>query len=170
MPLSKKSLAEKPYNICLNCVHIGKSCDGPNFLAMSPERLSEWASTRKDFLELTNLDIANECGLSEATVARFISGKTKDLSFITVQLIIRVLINGEWGKSPCVLTSVKIDPAAEHARQESDARCRELEHRLELMSTESQKKIDFLREKLEFAEKQLERKDKMIAKLMSLQD
>ena len=105
-PFSLKDFEEKPYNTCINCIHIGKQCDGPNFLAMSIERWCEWCKLRKQYLKFTNAHIAEKADVAEITVDRIMSGHAKDLRFTTIQAVTKVLVNGSWGQNPCALANL----------------------------------------------------------------
>jgi len=101
---------EKPYNRCIDCEHIGVDCDGPDFLAMDIPRLCEWAKLRKEHLRHTDPKwtmtyIADKSGVGKSTVERFINGRIDDLDFTTAARIIRVLVNGSWGKYPCTMAA-----------------------------------------------------------------
>lgn len=160
MPLSPETLAEKPYNLCLNCVRIGTLCDGPNFLAMPVERWCEWCRLRKQILGLTNTEIADRAVLSLTSVRRALAGDVKDLRISTMQAITRVLVNGTWGQYPCPLAADASDalpeiPAliarAEAAEQERDQLQATLDalssgHKgdLDALRAEDQRKIDHL--------------------------
>lgn len=106
MSTLQNSFEEKAYNQCLNCVHIGKRCDGPNFLAMDMDRLSEWCRLRKAYLynhdpKWTNAYIADRAMLSKISIDRFLSGNVDDIKFSTAARILRILVNGSWGQYPC---------------------------------------------------------------------
>ena len=105
MSLKQKTHETKPYNVCIDCVHIGQDCDGPNFLAMTPERWCEWCYLRKEYLDLTNAEIAESAGVSEISVARVMSGHIKDIRVTTMQAVTKALVNGSWGQYPCALAS-----------------------------------------------------------------
>ncbi len=141
-PFSIKSFEEKPYNTCINCIHIGKHCDGPNFLAMSIERWCEWCKLRKQYLKFKNAYIAEEADVAEVTVDRIMSGHAKDLRFTTIQAVTKVLVNGSWGQNPCAMASV------------SDLQTVYVEN------PDSQKKIEALQEQVRI-------KDQQIADLIS---
>lgn len=151
MPFSPETLEEKPYNRCIKCPHIGVRCDGPNFLAMSPDRRSEWCRIRKEYLGFTNLYIAEQGGISEMSVARFMSGNNKDMRISTLVEIFRVLVNGTWGQYPCAM--------AEDQEPKDCASCK----RIQDAQSDSQKKIDFLRQQVAFKEEQMRIKDKQLA-------
>ena len=172
MPFSPKSLEEKPYNACINCIHIGKSCDGPNFLAMSIERWCEWCRIRKEYLGWTSAHIADLADISKISIDRVMSGNVKDLRITTMQAITKALVNGTWGQYPCTM-SAPLD--GEHTdSQELLARCERLQSALDSVAAEhkeevanlradNQRKIEFLREQVKFKEKQMEAKDKLLS-------
>lgn len=142
---------EKPYNHCIDCVHIGVLCDGPNFLAMSIGRIAEWCRLRKDYLHrtdprVTNQYIAEKSNVSYATVSNLMAGDIDDIRVSTLAAILRVLVNGTWGQYPCVLASGETDyePECNHLR--------------ELLASE--------KAKTEYLKKQIEIKDEQIKILM----
>ena len=107
---------EKPYNRCIDCVHIGKKCDGPDFLAMEIHRLCEWARLRKEYLhrkdaKWINAYVAERAEMSLTTVNRFFSGDIDDLKFSTAARILRVLVDGTWGQYPCAMVTDGDDAA-----------------------------------------------------------
>lgn len=120
MPFSLTDFEEKPYNTCINCIHIGKHCDGPNFLAMSIERWCEWCRLRKQYLKFTNGYIADKADVAEVTIDRIMAGHAKDLRFTTIQAVTKVLVNGSWGQNPCALANLSdVQPIhAENADRE----------------------------------------------------
>ena len=101
MPYSPNQHEEKPYNACIDCKHLGKNCDGPNFLAMTPERFGEWVKLRKQYKGWTLEYLAEKSGVSESSLRRIISGKAGNLMWDTVQPIAQVLVDGSWGQYPC---------------------------------------------------------------------
>lgn len=184
-PFSVKDFEEKPYNTCLNCIHIGKKCDGPNFLAMDTERWCEWCRLRKEYLRWTNAHVAELSGISKISVDRIMSGNIDDLRLSTMRAITKVLVNGSWGQYPCVFASlsepqtVYLDSPALMEKAEKAAReCERLqavleklteEHRASLADAHSadQRKIDFLKEQVRIKDEQLSAKDRQIAELIS---
>ena len=149
--LSPKNFDKKPYDVCLACTHIGKNCDGPNFLAMSTERWCEWCHLRKEYLGWTNEHIANLAEISTISVNRVMAGNVKDMRVSTMQAITKALVNGTWGQYPCAMSefgekeTVYVDNPSLVAKVEDDI-----------------KKIDFLREQIEFKEKQMDSKDQLL--------
>ena len=101
MPFSPETFAEKPYNKCITCEHLGVRCDGPNFLAMSIERWCEWCRLRKLYLNVSSAEIADRAGVSKISVDRVMSGNCGDVRVSTMQLITKALVNGSWGQYPC---------------------------------------------------------------------
>ena len=170
MPFSPQSLEEKPYNVCLNCVHIGKNCDGPNFLAMTMERWCEWCRLRKDYLGWTNARVAELSELSKVSVDRIMAGNVKDLRNTTMQAITKALINGTWGQYPCAMQTlseketVYVDNPAiiEQCKQLREALDNQkVEHKEELQKAHEadQRKVDFLREQIHIKDEQIKEKD-----------
>lgn len=181
MSLSPQVLEEKPYNRCLNCESIGKKCDGPNFLAMTAERRSEWMRLRKEYLhrlepdKWTNTYIAEAAGVSKVTVSRVLSGDMKDIRISTIESILKVLVNGSWGQYPCAMGGeVSVDnPALLQRAEAAEAECARLRAMLESMHqghqselveahASDQRKIDHLIKETDFLEEQLRHKDKQL--------
>lgn len=148
MPFSLPVYEEKPYNRCIDCIHIGVKCDGPDFLAMEIPRLCEWSRLRKDYLhrkdpKWTNAYISEKSGVSETTVGRFFSGKLEDLNFSTAARILRVLVNGTWGQYPCAMAA-----AAEQEYADNPAiveQCKQLQDALEKQAAEHKADIATVR-------------------------
>lgn len=126
MPFSPNQHEEKPYNACIDCVHLGKNCDGPNFLAMTPERFGEWVKLRKQYKGWSVEDLAERSGVSESSLKRIIWGKANDLKLTTMQAITEVLVDGSWGQYPCAwaASTGALDNDADHLK---DALAREKE-------------------------------------------
>lgn len=148
---------EKPYNQCIDCTYIGKSCDGPNFLAMSVDRWCEWCHLRKEYLDWTNAKIAELSGISKISVDRVMSGNVKDLRISTMQAITKALVNGSWGKYPCA-------GAAGHLDNCDPTKCEHLKNAL----AEEQKKTRHLKEEIEQLHHQVDVKDIQIANCSKL--
>lgn len=173
MPLSMKSYEEKPYNMCLNCAHIGKNCDGPNFLAMSVERWCEWCRLRKEYLGWTNAQVAEKGEISKASVDRVMSGIVKDLRISTMQAVTKALVNGSWGQYPCATAELTEQKTVYVDNPELVKECQTLkamlnsmtaEHKQDIVAAHSddQRKIDFLKEQIHFKEEQMKAKDRLI--------
>ena len=176
MNLSLQGFDEKPYNACLNCIHIGKNCDGPNFLAMSTDRWCEWCKLRKEFLGWTNAYIAEQAGVSKISVDRIMSGSVKDLRTTTMQAVTKVMVNGSWGEHPCAMPALSgSEPAYTDnpALVEKAEQCDRLQaamdqmvadHKAELerIHTEEQRKIDFLKRQMEQHEEQINEQNKLL--------
>ena len=182
MPFSPKTLEEKPYNVCINCIHIGKRCDGPNFLAMSTERWCEWCKVRKEYLGLTNEQVAERAEVSLVSVGRVMSGHVKDLRISTMQRVTKALVNGSWGQYPCAMSdiaeseTVYIDnPNLVERADRAEAECARLrvgmndlhtEYRADLAASnlDNQRKIDFLKEQLKARDALLKDRNDVVRK------
>lgn len=179
MPFSPQTLEEKPYNLCLNCAHIGKKCDGPNFLAMEMPRLCEWCRLRKEYLhgkdlKWTNAFIAEQSGLSKVSVDRFLSGNVDDIKISTIAKILKVLVNGSWGQYPCVMAAnsekenVFVDnPILIEKADNAIAQCRKLQEDLATMKAEHKDELAAAKadeqRRLNFLKDQIASKDKLLA-------
>lgn len=149
---------EKPYNRCIDCVHIGKKCDGPDFLAMEIHRLCEWARLRKEYLhrkdaKWINAYVAERAEMSLTTVNRFFSGDIDDLKFSTAARILRVLVDGTWGQYPCAMVTDGDDAA------DLEAECARLREQLK----EEKSRTAYLMDRDKFKEEQLIAKDRVIS-------
>ena len=171
MPFSPETLEEKPHNVCISCPRIGQTCDGPNFLAMTVERWCEWCHLRRDFLGWKNSKLAEKSGLSRISIDRIMSGDVKDLRITTIQAVTKALVNGAWGKSPCVLVTesekeIYVDNPV------IVAQCQQLQNSLDALSVEYKAEIDIVRQeaknKIDFLKEQIAIKDKHIELLHSL--
>ena len=118
MPYSTNLHEEKPYNACIDCKHLGKNCDGPNFLAMTPERFGEWVKLRKQYKGWSIEYLAEKSGVSESSLKRIIWGKANDLKLTTMQAITEVLVDGSWGQYPCAwaASTGALDNDTEHLK------------------------------------------------------
>ncbi len=99
---------KRPYDKCISCEHLGVNCDGPNLMAVSPERRADWANKLKKYRhgqepgKWTNEYIARETGISIGAVTNFLSGKSMDMKISTIAPVMSLLI-GSWGKYPCAM-------------------------------------------------------------------
>lgn len=167
MPFSPQTLEEKPYNMCVNCAHIGKRCDGPNFLAMDMSRLCEWSRLRKDYLHSldtrwTNAYIAEQASVSKVSIDRFLSGNVDDIKISTIARIIKVLVNGSWGQYPCAMAADNLEPIYVDNPALVE-RCERLQADLAATRADDRQKIDFLKDQIKFQEEQMAGKDKLLA-------
>lgn len=161
MPFSPKTLEEKPYNLCLNCAHIGKRCDGPNFLAMETERWCEWVRLRKEYLGWTNARVAELAEISKVSVDRIMSGNIKDIRTTTMQAVTKALVNGSWGQYPCVWASIEEDAKSTDSYTLA-CECENLRRALDEARDSERQKVDFLKQQIAFKEKQMEAKDELL--------
>ena len=89
------------YSECLKCAKLGNGCDGPNFMAMSPEMLVKWISARMTSLGLTNQRVADKSGVPKGTIDSIRAGKRYNFEFNTLQPILQYLVGSSWGGDPC---------------------------------------------------------------------
>lgn len=172
MPFSRRTLEEKPYNRCINCIHIGELCDGPNFLAMEIERWCEWCRLRKEYLGWTNLRVAELADVSKISVDRIMRVDVKDLRISTMQAVTKALINGTWGKYPCVLAATGGIDTIECSKLRDEIVKLKADHgaELEALRTSEEKKINYLKEQVRFLEEQILSKDKLLEAITHLID
>ena len=160
MPFTPQTLEDKPYNICITCAHIGKNCDGPNFLAMTTERWCEWCHLRKDFLGWTNAKIAELSEISKVSIDRIMSGNVKDLRNTTMQAVTKALVNGSWGQYPCAM-STETEQEAVYKEQ-----CKQLQAAIDRQAAEHKAEVDTVRaayhKQIEFNREQMVAKDQVL--------
>ena len=168
MPFSRKTLEEKPYNRCINCIHIGELCDGPNFLAMEIERWCEWCRMRKEYLDWTNAHVAELADVAKVSVDRIMRVEIKDLRISTMQAVTKVLINGTWGKYPCVLAATGNMDTIECTKLREEIV--KLKTEFEAQISTEEKKVSYLREQVHFLEDQIRSKDKLLEAITRLID
>lgn len=176
MPFSPKTIEEKPYNMCLDCVHIGKRCDGPNFLAMEIERWCEWCRLRKEYLGWTNALVSERANISKISVDRVMSASVKDLRISTMQAVTKALVNGTWGQYPCAMAATESDAGEAAAAQctklyeEIDRLKAQHKAELETMHAETERMLNFLTKQVQFKEEQMLAKDKLLETITRLID
>ena len=170
MPFSRKSLEEKPYNRCINCIHIGELCDGPNFLAMEIERWCEWCRLRKEHLGWTNSQVAELADVAKVSVDRIMRVDVKDLRISTMQAVTKALINGTWGKYPCVLAATGSIDTLECSKLRNEIDRLKADHRAELeaLRANEEKKVNYLQEQIRFLRDQILSKDRLLEALTHL--
>lgn len=92
------------YENCLKCDHLGKDCDGPNFIAMEPHQLADWCISRKEqFPHLTFDKISDLTHVSKSTVNGFFNKKHEDYYYNNIRKIVELLLDGEWDDNPCAI-------------------------------------------------------------------
>ena len=158
----KNNFGDKPYNRCLSCPHRKVRCDGPRTAGLELARWCEYMRDMKDVNGLTNLEIAEEAGVSIKTVERLMAlNADQDIMRDTARRIENAII-GSTSTYPCYLAFEEEN--LPDAQKMNDA-MRELERvlndnkdyrvaldnihasynaEMELIRTEAQKKIDFL--------------------------
>lgn len=89
------------YSECLTCHKLGNGCDGPNFMAMSPEMLAKWIGSRMKIINMTNQVLSDKSGVPKGTIDSLRAGKRYNFEFNTLQPILQVLVGASWGSDPC---------------------------------------------------------------------
>lgn len=89
------------YSECLTCAKLGNGCDGPNFMAMSPEMLAKWIGSRMKLINMTNQVLSDKSGVPKGTIDSLRAGKRYNFEFNTLQPILQVLVGASWGSDPC---------------------------------------------------------------------
>lgn len=89
------------YSECLTCAKLGNGCDGPNFMAMSPEMLAKWIGARMKLINMTNQVLSDKSGVPKGTIDSLRAGKRYNFEFNTLQPILQVLVGASWGSDPC---------------------------------------------------------------------
>lgn len=148
---------DNPYDLCLECPYRGKSCDGPNFFAMTHQRRVEWANALKKIRGLTNAQIAEQAVLPDgsklpkATIDSVLSGRTQDVKTSTWSAILRVLVGGCWGQYPCHMAAMLL----EGERSKGDS----------AMVEELKSEVKYLQARIAVLDGQLATKDRQIAEI-----
>lgn len=179
----EKNDPDKPYDICLDCAFLQDSCDGPNMLAMEYPRWVEWANSRAKQLRLTRAMIAEQANLPKSTLDSILSGRTQDIRASTMRAITHVLVGGCWGQYPCHLAALLIRSEELHvdekivelqnklnaatAENESlhhklDAVNSSVQKELETVRADSQRKVDYLKERMAVLDGHIKTKDASI--------
>ena len=90
------------YAKCIRCPKLDeRSCDGPNFILMTLPEIVEWARARKEYLKITNEEIAERANMPLGTVAPFMAGRLKNSTLETIRPILAALVGGDLGEHPC---------------------------------------------------------------------
>lgn len=170
--MKKRNSLEGPYDQCINCKMLGVECDGPNFLAMSTERWCSWCKRRKNLLNISNEDLAEQADVSVTTIERIMAGLQGDIRVSTMQNVTKVLINGSWGEHPCAnpeQTNYQIEAQALRAeldkvsfshkelRNTLDEVIKSCDREVENIRSDSEKKIAYLKNLAESREKLFKR-------------
>lgn len=95
------NINQKPYDKCVECPQLGVNCDGPNFAAMTADRLVEWMKLRKHYLGWSNAKLAELSDTPKGTVDRVLAGGHADFKTSTISPMLKALVGGSWGQYPC---------------------------------------------------------------------
>ena len=157
----------KPYNRCLACPHRKVSCDGPRTSGMTLERWCEYMRDMKEVNGLTNLEIAEESGISIKTIERLMAQNVdQDIMRETARRLENVII-GSTSKYPCYLAYLEENRPGDQKLVEATRNLEQIlienkEFRtslenirasycaeIEAVRAEAKQKIDYLMEQLE---------------------
>lgn len=109
------------YLECIRCPKLGSECDGPNFLAMSPQELIFWCRERKKHLGLTNAKLAEMTGMSQGTIDGLLANAHADFKFGTIRPVLQALVGGKWLGDPCADPHGTVDAELKERVRELDA-------------------------------------------------
>lgn len=166
---------ERPFDVCIACVYINTNrCDGPDITGMTPIQRCEFLSGRLAFLHAQDKKwgykyVADESGLTEATVRHVILDPTYDPRVSTLQMVCRVL-GGSRGQYPCALMSVRSQDVVQVDRPETLELLKEKDQEIEQLKQMQQRLIDrteSLQRDVDFLIKEAEVKTKVIEKLLT---
>ena len=116
--------------------------------------------TRKEYLGWSSAHLAELADVSKVSIDRIMTVNTKDLRISTMQAVTRALVNGIWGKHPCVFAAsenMQID-ATECAKLREEMAQLKAAHKAELeaIRAENDQKIAFLKDQVIAKDKLLE--------------
>ena len=157
----------KPYNRCLACPHRKVSCDGPRTSGMTLERWCEYMRDMKEVNGLTNLEIAEESGISIKTIERLMAQNVdQDIMRETARKI-ELAILGSSGKYPCFLAFEEENKPDGHKihelyKAEVDLIREEAKERIEQFMVQ----IDRLRQEIDYLRIENDRKARIIDKFL----
>lgn len=176
VPFQEGYNPEHPYDVCIACIYYNtKRCDGPNILAMTPERRCEFLHARLDFLHAQDKKwgykyIADQTGLAEATVRRIITEPDYDPRITSLQDVCRTL-GGSWGEYPCALMTMRSQDVVQVDRPETLELLKSKDQEIDQLKQTQQRLIDrtqSLQRDVDFLIKEAEVKTKVIEKLLTV--
>lgn len=158
------------YEECLECLKIGKACDGPNFFAMSTPELLAWCKARKAALHLSNARLAELSDMPKGTIDRLFAGEHVDFRYETIRPLLKALTGGEWKGLPCAEPPADNDLQKKVQELEAEIRWRDdkIQHyadqnkRLQDQAKDDQEKHD---KEVEFLRGESKRKNTVITVL-----
>lgn len=121
------------YEQCLSCNELGKTCDGPNFLAMDTAELGLWCKEKLQLIPGITYDkVAAETGISKSTIYGFLNGTHTDYRIETIRPIVKMIVGGHWDDNPCGNVSntekAKYEETIRHLEDEIRFRDEKLQH------------------------------------------
>lgn len=155
---------------CLKCKKLGSPCDGPNFMAMDTADLIAWCNARRKQLPGMTYDkIVEETGLSKGTVSGFFGGTHSDYRLETIRPILRLLVGGEWGGSPCADPGDNERAAYEERIKQLEAEAKTSEEKMQLLAEENSRLQEHIKtenkqhqEQLKYLRGESKRKNKAV--------
>lgn len=172
----------KPYNRCLYCsrrLAEPSECDGPRTSAMSIDRWREYMRDVKEISGLTYEDIAERSNgqLSASSVQNVLAPSAKgDIQRETARLIENAIF-GSSNAHPCPVDLLDAVPAERKRVMELEAELDKLrsniarthdshDRELQIVREEAQRKIDHLKDQIEYLQEVNDRNSKVIDKLL----
>lgn len=169
------------YSKCANCESLGVSCRKVNILSMATPQAIEFLKLRKKFLGVSNQQIADATKVPVGTVARFFAfdpeTDTADFKYDTIRRIAAYLMGYTWDGEDCPnlpssdhMQEIILQLESENQRLKAAADTAEQQRREEIAAfrAEITRQVEFLREQIDFKEKQMIAKDKTIDRLMAM--
>ena len=137
----KRNYSDKPYNRCIACAHRTESrCCGLRTSVMPLADWCEYMRDLKDAAELTNEDIAEQSGVSIATIDSLMSGhRVQDIMRETARLIEAVIL-GAANRTPCMLNFEEEQKPTSSRAAEANAEI----DRLSAENAELRRKVEYL--------------------------
>lgn len=117
------------YEKCLTCEEMGKSCDGPNLLAMDIAEMGQWCNEYRKIHcpEKTYDKIAANNDISKSAVYAFLTGGHVDYHVSTVRAVAKEIAGSHWDDNPCgnISNSERAQYEEQIRRLEEDLKRRE---------------------------------------------
>lgn len=162
-PISTEVTEDKPFNKCFECSYLRNGCSGPNLNVMTVERACEFLQICRQRLGYSYQKVAELSALSIITVKRILTGQIKDPGFLTMQALSFVLVSDPKGKHPCAMHLVTEETQnAVAACKEAQAALARKDAEFEQLRISDREKIDFLKGQVDFKEKQMLEKDRLL--------
>ena len=159
------------YEKCISCERLGKDCF-PNLYVMDVEEIRKWAKLRQKYKGWTYADLSEASGVPQGTISSSFSKKGGDVNYTTFATMLRALVGGEPGESPCPNFSADVPLLQEEIvqlEQDNEALKEQVGNAegvrrddIKTTKAEKQKTIDSLKQDLQFCQNQILHKDQVI--------